>query len=254
MKIRPWIAIVMLAYASAIQAQEAPPPFYESIFYGSLNGVPSTCQIEPGLAHGDSTADRFYGLILGNEGSTYILMADLDSLQVLKGMAWDKFTASEYPFTGQVAEGKIDFVFTSVLLEHPIQATFTRQDTSAYSERTRSAEHAGDQRLVGMWRRTESHADSNVGFGGFSMVTEWTMAIHEDGRMELAVRSAGGTGSVSGQSPGQVQKGFWKAQGKHFYTSDTGNAPWMLIGEYLIDARQLMFKQQGSNQLWSRLQ
>ncbi|MDA8686772.1 hypothetical protein N9L94_07135 [Robiginitalea sp.] len=54
-------------------------------------------------------------------------------------------------------------------------------------------------------------------------------------------------------SQGAVQQGFWKTENKLFYTSDTGNAPWMNIGEYLIDNQNMMFKQPSGNQLWERI-
>lgn len=85
------------------------------------------------------------------------------------------------------------------------------------------------------------------------MVNEWVMAINADGTVELSSKNAGGTGSVTGSSQGNVQRGYWQTANKMFYTSDTGGEPWMNIGEYLIDAQSMMIKQPSGNQLWERI-
>ena len=238
--------------------------FTTEVYYGQINGIYSTFKMEPGYLHQDNTEGRYYGLIQGNDGSTYVLMADKRSAKELTGTAWDKFTAEEYSFTISLNQEGLDFSFRgpqsteSVLIKYysdPNKLSSVSQVTPQQKTTSQSQTNAGsrDGRLVGVWRRTESYSSSNFGGDGFSMVNEWIMAIHADGTVELSSKNAGGTGSVSGSSQGNVERGFWQTANKMFYTSDTGGEPWMNIGEYLIDAQRLMFKQPSGNQLWERI-
>jgi hypothetical protein len=237
--------------------------FQSDYYYGQINGIYSTFKMEPGYMHNDATEGRFYGLIQGNDGSTYVLMADKTGSKELKGTAWDKFTAEEYAFVITLNHEGLDFSFSapqssqSVTIKYYADANkLVAGAVPAQAQgNSPSAATAGnrDNRLVGVWRRTESYSSSSFGGDGFSMVNEWIMAINADGTVELSSQNAGGTGSVSGSSQGAVQRGFWKTENKLFYTSDTGNAPWMNIGEYLIDNQNMMFKQPSGNQLWERI-
>ncbi|MFM1877384.1 MAG: hypothetical protein RLZZ241_250 [Bacteroidota bacterium] len=237
--------------------------FTSELYYGQINGIYSSLKMEPGYMHNDATEGRYYGLIQGNDGSTYILMADKTGAKELKGTAWDKFTAEEYAFIITLNTQGLDFSFSGpqsaerVTIKYYSDANKLVASSGPAQTLSNSAPAASggnrDNRLVGVWRRTESYSSSSFGGDGFSMVNEWIMVLNADGSVELSSKNAGGTGSVSGSSQGQVQRGYWKTENKLFYTSDTGNAPWMNIGEYLIDSQRMMIKQPSGNQLWERI-
>lgn len=52
--------------------------------------------------HNDTTQHRYYGLIQGADGSTYILMGDRIQDSTLVGTAWDKFTGTAFNFEIQL--------------------------------------------------------------------------------------------------------------------------------------------------------
>ena len=107
-----------------------------------------------------------------------------------------------------------------------------------------------DDRLTGVWRRTESHSDPSY---AFSYAIDYHMTINSNGTIELSTRSMGGTDTVMGETNTNTMKGFWTTQDGVFYTSDTGEEPWTFIGEYLVDQERMMFRQPQGNQLWDRI-
>ena len=70
--------------------------FTDKVYTGNINGIAATLKIEAGSLHNDETENRYYGMLLGDDGSTYILMGDFDNVNLIKGSAWDKFTAQEF--------------------------------------------------------------------------------------------------------------------------------------------------------------
>lgn len=106
-----------------------------------------------------------------------------------------------------------------------------------------------DNRLVGKWRRTETHSDANY---AFSFVTDFHMNILSDGTIELSTRSMGGTDTIMGDSNTNTIYGFWYTVNDGFYTSDTGNEPWTFVGDYVVDNERMMFRQPQGNKLWER--
>lgn len=108
-----------------------------------------------------------------------------------------------------------------------------------------------DPQMIGVWRRTESYSDP---ISGFSYVIQETLALRGDGTVEFSSKSAGGNGGVTGATPGQELKGYWKTEKKFLFTSDFPTGPWMNNGNYLVDAHTMMLKQSGGNKLWNRIQ
>jgi len=64
--------LVVLFISQGLFGQE----FTERVYSGNINGIFYTLRLEPGSLHNDETENRFYGMILGNDGSTYILIGD----------------------------------------------------------------------------------------------------------------------------------------------------------------------------------
>ena len=108
-----------------------------------------------------------------------------------------------------------------------------------------------DPQMIGVWRRTESYSDP---ISGFSYVIQETLTLRGDGTVEFSSKSAGGNGGVTGATPGQELKGYWKTEKKFLFTSDFPTGPWMNNGNYLVDAHTMMLKQSGGNKLWNRIQ
>lgn len=108
-----------------------------------------------------------------------------------------------------------------------------------------------DPQMIGVWRRTESYSDP---VSGFSYVIQENLALHGNGTVEFSSKSAGGNGGVTGVTPGQELKGYWKTENKFLFTSDFPTGPWMNNGNYLVDAYTMMLKQSGGNKVWNRIQ
>ena len=106
-----------------------------------------------------------------------------------------------------------------------------------------------DTRLVGKWRRTESHSDMSY---SFSYVIDYYMEIREDETISLTTRSMGGTDSVMGETPETTITGIWATSNGQFYTSDNDGLSWTFVGEYIVDNERMMFRQPQGNKLWER--
>lgn len=222
--------------------------FTDKVFTGNINGIPATLKIEPGSLHNDETENRYYGTLLGNDGSTYILIGDWNEVNQIKGSAWDKFTAQEFKFLIEFNNTGLSFNFG---LDDRYGTTVSfYQKGIKLTEETTSQKNI-DSRMIGVWRRTESYSDPS---SGFSYVIEETLSLYGNGTLEFSSKSAGGNGSFSGGTPGQKLKGYWKTENKILFTKDVPSGPWINNGNYLVDASKMMLKQSGGNKLWNRIQ
>jgi len=222
--------------------------FTDKVFNGSINGIAATLKMEPGSLHNDETANRYYGMLLGNDGSTYILMGDLNEANQVKGSAWDKFTAQEFQFLIEIRDTWLDFSF-GLDSSYGTTVRFYQENVEVPKESVNG--NNIDPRMIGVWRRTESYSDPIT---GFSYVIEETLALYGDGTLQFSTKSAGGNNGVSGGTSGQELKGFWKTENKILFTSDYPTGPWMNNGNYLVDESTMMLKQPSKNKLWNRMQ
>jgi len=222
--------------------------FTDKAFAGKINGIAATLKIEPGSLHNDETENRYYGMLLGDDGSTYILMGDLNEANQIKGSAWDKFTAQEFQFLLEIDDTGLDFNFG---LDDNYGTTVRFYPEGMEVPKESASQDNIDQGMIGVWRRTESYSDP---ISGFSYVIEETLALHGDGTLQFSSQSAGGNGGVTGSTPGKELKGYWKTENKILFTSDYPTGPWMNNGNYLLDAYTMMLKQSGGNKLWNRIQ
>lgn len=221
--------------------------FTEEVFTASINGLPVTLKIEPGSLHNDETENRYYGTILGIDGSTYVLRGDRNEINHIKGSAWDKFTAQEFKFLIEFDDKGLIFNF-GLDDSYGTTVRFYQDGTNVPSE---SANQDNiDPRMIGIWRRTESYSDP---ISSFSYVIEETLALYGDGTVQFSSKSAGGNSGVTGSTPGQELKGYWKTENQILFTSDFPTGPWMNNGSYLVDASTMMLKQSGGNKLWNRI-
>lgn len=228
-----------------------------SSYSGIYNGIGSVISLEPGSMHNDTTQHRYYGLIQGADGSTYILMGDRIQDSTLVGTAWDKFTGTAFNFEIQLRQEALDFQFTLAEGEGGTQ-TITYVRDAAMLERMElpntgsnlNASSLLDPLMVGVWRRTESYSDP---ISSFSYVMQYILYLNADGTTLLQTSSAGGTQAVTGGTPSSGITGFWKTENKGLYTRDHSQMPWTYNGEYLVDAQNMMLKQQGGNKLWERI-
>lgn len=131
------------------------------------------------------------------------------------------------------------------------EATSEEGSEEASPEEATAYQQNMDPQMIGVWRRTESYSDP---VSGFSYVIQETLALHGNGTVEFSSKSAGGNGGVTGVTPGQELKGYWKTENKFLFTSDFPTGPWMNNGNYLVDAYTMMLKQSGGNKLWNRIQ
>lgn len=222
--------------------------FTDKVFSGNINGITATLKIEPGSLHNDDTKNRYYGMLLGDDGSTYILMGDLNEVNQIKGSAWDKFTAQEFQFLLEIDEAGLDFNFG---LDDNYGTTARFYQEGMEVPRESASQDNIDPGMIGVWRRTDSYSDP---ISGFSYVIEETLALHGDGTLQFSSKSAGGNSGVTGSTPGQQLKGYWKTENKTLFTGDYPTGPWMNNGAYLVDASTMMLKQPGGNKLWNRIQ
>ena len=222
--------------------------FTEEVFAGNINGVHATLKIEPGSLHNDETENRYYGMILGNDGSTYILMGDLNEVNQIKGSAWDKFTAQVFQFLIEIDDTGLNFNF-GLDDNYGTSVRFYQEGMEVPKESARQDNI--DPRMIGIWRRTDSYSDP---ISSFSYVIEETLALYGDGTVHFSSKSAGGNGGVTGSAPGQELKGYWKTENKILFTSDFPTGPWMNNGNYMVDTSTMMLKQSGGNKLWNRIQ
>jgi hypothetical protein len=222
--------------------------FINKVFTGSINGITATLKIEAGSLHNDETENRYYGMLLGDDGSTYILMGDWNEVNQIKGSAWDKFTAQEFRFLIEINDTGLDFNFG---LDDSYGTTVRLYQEGMEVPKESASQDNMDPRMIGIWRRTESYSDP---ISGFSYVIEETLALHGDGTLQFSSKSAGGNGGVTGNTPGQELMGHWKTENKILFTSDYPTGPWMNNGNYLVDASTMMLKQSGGNKLWNRIQ
>ena len=222
--------------------------FTERVYSGNINGLSSTLRLEPGSLHNDETENRFYGMILGSDGSTYILMGDLNESSQLIGSAWDKFTAQEFKFLIEFNDSGLNFNFG---LNDRYGTTINFYQEGFEAKKQFSNQVGLDSQLIGVWMRTESFSDPIT---GFSYVIEETLSLFGDGTLQFSSKSAGGNGGVTGTTPGQQLKGYWKTDNKALFTSDLPAGPWMNNGNYLVDPNNMMLKQSGGNKLWNRVQ
>lgn len=220
--------------------------FTERVYTGNINGISSTLRLEPGSLHNDETENRFYGMLLGSDGSTYILMGDQNDSSQLIGSVWDKFTAQEFKFLIEFNDSGLNFNFG---LNDSYGTTVNFYKEGVEAQKQFSDKVGLDSQLIGVWRRTESFSDPNT---GFSYVIEETLSLFGDGTLHFISKSAGGNGGVTGTTPGQQLKGYWKTDNKVLYTSDLPTGPWMNNGNYLVDPNNMMLKQSGGNKLWNR--
>jgi hypothetical protein len=222
--------------------------FTERVYSGNINGISSTLRLEPGSLHNDETENRYYGMILGSDGSTYILMGDLNESSQLIGSAWDKFTAQEFKFLIEFNYSGLNFNFGL----NDSYGTTINFYQEGFEPKKQLFDKVGlDSQLIGVWRRTESFSDPIT---GFSYVIEETLSLFEDGTLQFRTKSAGGNGGVTGTTPGQQLNGYWKTENKALFTSDLPTGPWMNNGNYLVDPNSMMLKQSGGNKLWNRIQ
>lgn len=70
--------LVVLFISQGLFGQE----FTKRVYSGNINGISSTSRLESGSLHNDETENRFYGMILGSDGSTYILMVDPNNMML----------------------------------------------------------------------------------------------------------------------------------------------------------------------------
>lgn len=222
--------------------------FTDKVFKGNINGIAATLKIEPGSLHNDDTENRYYGMLLGDDGSTYILMGDLNEVNQIKGSAWDKFTAQEFQFLIKIYDTGLDFNFG---LDDSYGTTVRFNQEGMEVPKESVSQDNIDPRMIGVWRRTESYSDPMT---GFSYVIEEKLALHGDGTLQFSSKSAGGNSGVTGSTPSQELKGYWKTENKILFTGDYPTGPWMNNGSYLVDASTMMLKQSGGNKLWNRIQ
>jgi len=236
--------LVVLFISQGLFGQE----FTKRVYSGNINGISSTLRLESGSLHNDETENRFYGMILGSDGSTYILMGDLNESSQLIGSAWDKFTVQEFKFLIEFNDSGLNFNFG---LNDSYGTTINFYQEGFEAKKQFSNQAGLDSQLIGVWRRTESFSDPIT---GFSYVIEETLSLFEDGTLQFRTKSAGGNGGVTGTTPGQQLNGYWKTENKALFTSDLPAGPWMNNGNYLVDPNNMMLKQSGGNKLWNRIQ
>jgi hypothetical protein len=236
--------LLALLISQSLFAQE----FTERVYSGDINGISSTLRLEPGSLHNDETENRFYGMILGSDGSTYILMGDLNESSQLIGSAWDKFTAQEFKFLIEFNDYGLNFNFG---LNDSYGTTINFYQEGFEAPKQLLNKEGLDSQMIGVWRRTESYSDP---ISSFSYVIEETLALYGDGTVQFSSKSAGGNGGVTGNTPGQQLNGYWKTENKALFTSDLLTGPWMNNGNYLVDQNNMMLKQSGGNKLWNRIQ
>lgn len=233
-----------LLISQSLYAQE----FTTRVYTGDINGISSTLKLEPGSLHNDETENRFYGIILGSDGSTYILLGDLNESSQLIGSAWDKFTAQEFKFLIEFNDYGLNFNFG---LNDSYGTTINFYQEGFEAQKQLFNKVGLDSQLIGVWRRTESFSDP---ISGFSYVIEETLSLFGDGTLLFRSKSAGGNGGVTGTTPGQQLNGYWKTENKALFTSDLPTGPWVNNGNYLVDPNNMMLKQSGGNKLWNRIQ
>ena len=236
--------LVVLFISQGLFGQE----FTKRVYSGNINGISSTLRLESGSLHNDETENRFYGMILGSDGSTYILMGDQNDSSQLIGSVWDKFTAQEFKFLIEFNDSGLNFNFG---LNDSYGTTINFYQEGFEAKKQLSDKVGLDSQLIGVWRRTESFSDPIT---GFSYVIEETLSLFGDGTLQFSSKSGGGNGGVTGTTPGQQLKGYWKTDNKALFTSDLPTGPWMNNGKYLVDPNNMMLKQSGGNKLWNRIQ
>lgn len=217
-------------------------------YRGSIQGVSALLKIEPGSMHNDQTANRYYGQLAGDDGSSYILMGNLITYNMISGSIWDQFTTQEFKFSITFNDSGLMFSF-GIEENSGTTIAFSRELNAAGIIDTARGEI--DPRLVGGWRRTESHSDP---VSSFSFVIEQTLVLNRDGSCVFYSKSAGGTSSVTGGTNDQELRGYWKTEGQQLFTRDHANDQWMNNGAYIVDQKNLMLKQSEGNKLWSRIQ
>lgn len=220
--------------------------YTQHIYYGNIQGVSAALKIEPGYEQNDQTENRYYGQMVGGDGSSYVLMGNLTADNKLTGSLWDQYTLQEYKFSIAFQDSGLLFSF-GLDEQYGTTIAFSRQASTARIDTTKAQL---DPLMVGVWSRTESYSDPN---SGFSYVIEQRLYLNEDGSSVFYSKSAGGNNSVTGSTNGQTLQGQWKTEEKHLFTRDNENDAWMNNGAYLVDENNMMLKQAGGNKLWNRL-
>lgn len=115
-----------------------------------------------------------------------------------------------------------------------------------------TSETSRDQRLVGDWRYTETHADASI---GFSMAYDQFMTFHPNGTMEVREGGmAGGNGDFSFGDPASEQsfECEWRTRGNVIEIKAEGR-DWTPLAEYEVNETSLLTVTDGSRQLWDRI-
>ncbi|MAG56164.1 MAG: hypothetical protein CMJ83_07735 [Planctomycetes bacterium] len=120
----------------------------------------------------------------------------------------------------------------------------------------RSAER--DSRLVGRWRRTQTHRISDPRYP-VSTVSETYSTLNADGTFVLqnggtSVNVPTPTGSTGGHTgSGGALRGRWKTANRILYYRLEGAEQWYASGQYTVQPRHLMIVTvTGQKQLWER--
>lgn len=206
------------------------------------------------------------GVLNTSVGQIFILQGAYGGETSNVGLMWNQQSMEEFEYSIEVLESGLELSVSKGDSSPSVRFMFTDRRISSsnlvspsneqgISESSRADQN--DQRLVGVWRRTESMSSVGVGAtSGFSMATDYTMELYPDGSVRLSRKSAGGTGSVTfgGTAGGFIQQGRWRTEGRFFFTLDEGQTDWVAVGEYVVDQQTMMLKTPTGNFIWYRVQ
>ncbi len=206
------------------------------------------------------------GVLNTSLGQIFILQGVYGGETSNVGLMWNQQSMEEFEYSIEALETGLELSVSRGESSPSVRFMFTDRRISSNNQVSPNIEQGisessradqNDQRLVGVWRRTESMSSAGVGAtSGFSMATDFTMEIYPDGSVRLSRKSAGGTGSVTfgGTAGGSLQQGRWRTEGRFFFTLDEGQTDWVAVGEYVVDQQTMMLKTPTGNFIWYRVQ
>lgn len=133
--------------------------------------------------------------------------------------------------------------------EVPAEALGPASMGSPGSAQAPGAPGAGDGRLVGTWRYSQSYTS-----GDFSMVTSYNFVLLPDGHFSYGsggVQGGGDAGSLGSQG-GITNQGRWRTENDVLLLNE--GAGWQPYARFVVDAQQMMLIfGDDSRQLWQRI-
>lgn len=238
-------------------AQNATPSGFAGNYLGNLNGVQANMNLQQqgnqlsGTINAGGYMYQLQGTVQGNNSQGQILdpqtQGQMSYQAMLNGNTINMTLTTQNPYSGQPQQLSLQFQKGNSTQQNPNNA-YNQSQSTAGNQGNNYAER--DQRLVGIWSRSESYNSGDFGFA-----TQESMQVLADGTYLVGdSRVIGGGPGITGDtgnSNGVSARGQWKTQGNIIYISE--GAGWQPFARYYVEGYKMMLTfGDGTKQVWSR--